>query len=302
VCVTGEGERTNVGTTLISPFSDGVVEETTTLVSDAQAAATAAESALATAESEKEAKEAQRDSRRESKKLEIQSRRDTRQANRASRRTNRQSNRESSRAEEEERRAEDAERLAEAHEEMRIARGPLLQLELIFSPNDEITTDLVGPRELVRVTNRDDVSVVLTRIEPIGAPDEGTDFTDSSSERLAPGHSFLFRSNAGLVQEDESGEKTWHEKDPVCTEAAVGDGFVVHAAYSVNAVNHQYVIFCDGTTPHTGVAPAFPTTDTTTTFDEEDPPPRRRGRRGGRNGGGGRSRSNGNGKRKRKRR
>ena len=82
------------------------------------------------------------------------------------------------------------------------ARGPQLQLKLLFREADGdggVDGDELVPIEVVRVTNRDDVKVVLTRIETIKGDPNGADLT-TSQFTLGPGESYSFVS--GLPTED----------------------------------------------------------------------------------------------------
>jgi hypothetical protein len=92
------------------------------------------------------------------------------------------------------------------------------------------------------VTNRSDETIELQRIEPINNPALAA---DGIREFLGPGESFLFRSGVAPRFSDNFNELTWHDCEPVCTDAASGDGFIVFASLSASAEIHRFTILCD---------------------------------------------------------
>jgi hypothetical protein len=210
VCVTGEGERTVVGTSLISPFADGVEEQVTVL---ANQVATAASNTTATdREAELEARKDEKQARRETRQDEIRARRDTQKSNRELRRDDRQ-------------------------EEQELQRGPQLKLEL-FHPGG------VDGTESVQVTNLDDETVMIMGIASLKDPKLSTVFTESRPEFLDAGHSFLFLSEPEADGNLVNDVLAW-TPDPVCKAEIDGDGFIVSAAFDTNSEIHRYIILCD---------------------------------------------------------
>jgi hypothetical protein len=94
----------------------------------------------------------------------------------------------------------------------------------------------------VKVTNRDTVNVVLTRIEPKLDPASGTPLT-TPQFTLAPGKSCLFIS--GLSPAEPTVDEFRWFSQRICPTNDSGDGFLVKAAHSSNSANHDFVILCD---------------------------------------------------------
>jgi hypothetical protein len=234
ICVPGEGGMISAGTTLISPFSETVVEEVSALM---ETASTAPET---DPQAEREARLAEIRARKRTGRTERKTRLETK---RATVRTRKDENRD---------RQRDAREADEADEADEAASGPLLQLKLLFrkgDPDSEVDGDPLVPIEVVRVTNRDDVNVALTRIETIKGAPLGADLT-TSQFTLRPGESYSFVS--GLPTEDAANaikdRYRWLDK-VACEETIQKQGYRVIAAFSRGGKNHEFVVRCEG--PHT---------------------------------------------------
>jgi hypothetical protein len=224
VCVTGEGERTVVGTTLISPFADGVEEQVTVLAN--QVATAASDTTGTDRQAELEARKDEKKARRETRQDEIKARRDAQQSKRELRRDDRQT-------------------------ESVVAQGPRLRLE--YSPpgtRQELDSTAEVPSvvtvpvgELVRVTNLSQERVTLHRIEPIGRP--GVSGADSFDVDLDPGDWFFFESGVTPDPFDNvfDGDYTW-TPETICN-GGVGAGFIVFASFPSSDEIHRFTILCD---------------------------------------------------------
>jgi len=225
ICVPGEGGMVSTGTSLISPFSETAVEEVGALMQDAPAAPTTdpqaeREAHLAEIRARKDAKQNRRQDRRDQKRLALDNRKEE----------------------------HDSRRL-EAREADEVALGPQLQVELQFMQadgNSGLPGDQLVPIDVVRATNRDDVSVVLTRIETVLGTINGSDLT-TSQFTISPGESYLFVS--GLQTEDAadaaSDQYRWMSK-VACDDTVGGQGYRVKAAFSRGAENHEFIVYCNG--------------------------------------------------------
>jgi hypothetical protein len=210
----GDGGTVAVGTTLVSPGSEEIAQE---IASGAQAPTTTTtttttdttSTTTTDTQAQRDARQADRDSRKQARQDRQQTRRDTKRANQRSNRLARKAR-----------------------------QGPSLQLEY-FAPG------LSGDPEVVKVTNDENSSVVLNRIEPLRSPDLGADLSTLTLQ-LTPGDSFLFRSGVvrPIDENPQNGQFTWNSQR-VCT-GGVGEGFMIEAAFSTEAVNHDYIIRCDG--------------------------------------------------------
>jgi hypothetical protein len=132
------------------------------------------------------------------------------------------------------RRDEQRDRQDEKKDDRQLERGPKLQLELFNHGGN-------GGTETLKVTNLDGQNAVLTRIEPLGSPSDGSPLT-TSQFTLAKGESCLFVS--GVLSDATDDEFGWLPT-PFCSNVD-GDGILVRAARSSNSENHDYEIFCDG--------------------------------------------------------
>ena len=236
ICVPGDGGMVATGTTLISPFSETAVEDVTAVMQAAPAAPATDPQAerqarLAELRARKDARRAREKTRLDAKRTEVQARK-------ATRRTNAQA-----------RRDERRDRQREARDAAEVALGPQLEIELQFSVEQSSRIDIV------RATNRDDVNIVLTRIETIQGSTDGSDLT-TPQFTIGPGESYLFVS--GFQAEDaadaDNDEYHWSNQD-ACGQSVAGQGYRVKAAFSRDSVNHEFIVYCDG--PFTvGVADA----------------------------------------------
>jgi hypothetical protein len=225
VCVPGEGGMVTTGTSLVVPF-DGSDTAQAQSVSDAvtdTSTTTTTTSTIDDREAEQDAREAERDAR----KAQVEARRDTRKANLETRRDTQQQRRE------DEREAAD------------IADGPNLLFRLSF-PNS------IGQAEVLKVTNQDDVTVYITRIESRKYPADGV--SPTTVPTLGVGESFLLKSGVTIPREAESGELTWTQA-PVCT-GLPDDGFIVTAGFSTASAKTEYEVFCSETTKSFGTTAA----------------------------------------------
>ena len=251
ICVPGEGGMISTGTGLISPFSGTAVEEVAALVeavSDSPTTDLQAErkAHIAEVRDRKDANDSERKTRLDTKRSKRKTRRDTKRTKRRNKQT--RSDEPPNRELEAPEAPEEPEELDEPEEE---APVPQLKLELLFSEADgdsEAPGDQLVPIEVVRATNRDDVDVVLTRIETIQESPNSADLT-TSQFTLGPGESYSFVS--GLPTEDAADatndQYRWLDKI-VCDETLEGQGYRVKAAFSSNDENHEFVVTCDD--PH----------------------------------------------------
>ncbi len=202
VCVPGDGGMVAVGPSLISPFSEGIVEDIGTLpTSDPASTGTTSTDQQAA----RDARIAAQKARKNSRQTELQSRRTEQKTKRDDKR--------------------DAQVLTE---------GPALNLELFHAGG-------VDSVETVRVTNLSSLSAVVNRIETKLDPTDGTSFPTPVSLKEGEFVQFL---SANVAVDPRS--IVWSH-NPICSDAAVGEGFTIFAAFSTNSVNTKYVLNCDGT-------------------------------------------------------
>jgi hypothetical protein len=213
VCVPGEGAMLSTGTTLISPFSETVVEEVSALMSTASTAPATDATDL---QAEREARIAEIRARKETRRTERRTRLDTK---RATVRT---------RKDEQPNRQRDA---REAKEPKKDARGPRLEFNLL---NPGGVTGI----ETVRIRNRDDGSVHLAKIESVLHPEVNS----ATNRTVPPGGLFSYYSG---ISEDISDrdEQAWTDK-PICSGSA-GAGFMVTVGIHANSVFKQHVVLCN---------------------------------------------------------
>jgi hypothetical protein len=217
----------STGTTLISPFSETAVEEISALVETASTAPTTDPRA-----------------EREARIAEIRARKDAKSSKRKTRLDTKRTNQQTRKDEQQDRRLDAREAEEDALEE---ALGPQLQLELIKSTQDvtETTGSVEVPIETVKVTNLDDVNIVLTMIGSLLAPQDGQSLTTSPSRfTLSPGESYFFV--AGLKAAEATNNRFDWTPEIAC-EGNPGAGYLVKAAFSVQLNNHDFAIRCDGT-------------------------------------------------------
>ncbi|MGH2616170.1 MAG: hypothetical protein ACRDJC_13080 [Thermomicrobiales bacterium] len=215
VCVPGEGGTVSIGTTLISPFSEEVEQEVAALANGATTTDTSTTTTTTDLEAEREQriaeKKARKDDRRDDKRL----RQDTHKDELQDRRDDRKLNREE-------------------------RRGPRLAIDLFNAGG-------IDPVETVRVTNRDDVDIILNKIDSLPPPGHGTEITNGY--RLEPGNSFLFLSESeGTLPSIDGNRLRWSPPSPICSSSVPDDGFLITAASSSDSENHEFTILCDGST------------------------------------------------------
>ncbi len=225
ICVPGEGGMISTGTTLISPFSETAVEDITALI-QTESAATAVpttdpqadrEARIAEARAAKEAKRSERRSRLETRRSTQQLREDERH-----------------------------ERRVEVREAKKIAFGPELRLELITTTEDDPKTseDEEVRVDTLEVTNIGNESIVLTRIESQLASKDGISLTTLPSRfTLSPQETYYFV--AGLTVAVSTDQRFDWTTLAAC-DGSPGAGYLVKAAFSTDAENHDYAILCDG--------------------------------------------------------
>jgi hypothetical protein len=224
-CVPGGGGMVSTGTTLISPFSETSVEEVAPLVQTVSTAP--ATDPQADRKAHIQELRARKGEKRAKQKTRLDAKRSTQQT----------------------RKDEQQDRELEAREAAEDALGPQLQLELILSTEDDSKTVPVEnvKVETVKVTNLDDVNIVITRIESILAPKDGTSLTTSPAKfTLVPRKSYFFV--AGLTPADATIDRfDW--TNGIACDGTLGAGYLVKAAFSVNPENHDFAVLCAG--PHT---------------------------------------------------
>lgn len=157
----------------------------------------------------------------EEQRAERQAKRDARKTRKGSRRTSRRSRRTSRRTTKE--------------NERELRKGPRLELRLT-NPGG-----INGEPEIVRVTNRDDVTAYLTGIEATVDPSDFHDFVTPVA--LSPGTSFLFVSGESF---DLDGNRIGWADPEICRDQVEGEGFTVFAHVSSSSRNKAYTVYCDG--------------------------------------------------------
>jgi hypothetical protein len=229
ICVAGEGGMFSTGTTLISPFSETVVKEVSGLVQPAST----------TPATDPEAD-------REARVTEIQARKQTRRSERKTRLDSKRATVRTRKDDQQNRQREDNE--TKDREPNEVVHGPQVQLKLFVRQADAdsgVDGEPLVPIEVVRVTNRDDVKVVLTRIEPIKGDLNGVDLI-TSQFTLGPGESYSFVS--GLPSEDaaDAGKDKFLWVDKIACDGTIPrQGYRVKAAYSRSEENHEFVVRCN---------------------------------------------------------
>ena len=208
ICVPGEGGMVSTGTTLISPFSETAVEEVAPLVQAASTAPTTdpqaeREAHIAELRARKDAKSSKRKTRLDSKRSTQQTRRD-----------------------------EQRNRRLDAREAEEDALGPHLKFEL-FNPGGSTGT------ETLRITNFDEASVLLAKIESLLQPQNN----NKTNRTLLPGRSFNYYS--GIPGEISNQDEQLWINQPICS-GVVGAGFRVTIGVNANSEVQQHVILCDG--------------------------------------------------------
>jgi hypothetical protein len=206
ICVPGEGGLVSTGTTLISPFGETAVDEVSALMETASTAPTTdpqaeQEARIAATRARRDAKSTKQRTRLDTKRSAQRLRKDERKADRTARRSLR----------------------------------PRLKVELLFKQVGSVRT------EVVKATNRDDVDVVLTRIETLQDGLGEADLT-TSQFTLVPGKSYSLVS--GLIPAD-AGDSEYRWSDTVvCDGVVTGDGYRLTAAFSRDEKNYGFIVRC----------------------------------------------------------
>ena len=205
VCVAGEGGTIAAGTGLISPFSDGAVDE---IAARADSSATATDTPTP-------------EELREERRQRLADRRARERARIADQRLR-----------ERERRDRRRDRRARRREAEELRRGPELEFA-ILNPGGA-----GGRTETLLVTNHDEDPVVLTRIETLIEPDDGT----SIGITLSSGDAYRFYSRNPEPDDDIAAELAWINI-PVCGPVP-GDGFKLYASFSFETENKEFDVLC----------------------------------------------------------
>jgi hypothetical protein len=212
ICVPGDGGMVSTGTTLISPFSDTAVEEVTALMPATSSAPTTDPQA------EREAHIADVRARKSANRTDQRARLDAKRS---------------------------AKQLRKQDGIAKVHLGPRLKLELITSTEDDPKTDEVKdvPVDTVEVTNHDDLSIVLTRIEPLLSPKDGSSLPASASNfTLTRGETYNFV--AGLTVADATDARFDWINTAAC-DGRPGAGYLVKAASSVDVESKDFIILCN---------------------------------------------------------
>ena len=202
VCVTGEGDMLAVSDDIVVPGAEGVEAELAQLVTGAAGSGTGAESILAAQEAEIQSRKDAKRSRNATQQSERRSTTTTQQTRRATNHSTQQSRRATNRSE----------RLAN-REAKRLAR------ELNKTPRIDVTWfNTAGPgKETLRVDNRDDFSVVISRVEAI----KGVDAVFTGSVTILPDGTYRFVSDP--TAKDTTGVSAWTPED-ICPPAEDDNG------------------------------------------------------------------------------
>jgi len=234
LCVPGDAGMISTGTALISPFSETAVEEVSALME------TASTTPATDPEVDRQAHVAEIRARRETRRAEQKTRLDTRRSKRNTRLDTKRARVQTPKDENRNRKRED-------HKTPEEALGPQLQLTLRFAkvgPDSGVDGDQPVPIEVVRVTNRDDVDVVLTRIETLKGPVIGANLAGSMFT-LGPGASYSFVS--GLPSEDIANatkdRHRWLDK-VMCEGTIQKQGYRVTSAFSRGGEPYEFVVLC----------------------------------------------------------
>jgi hypothetical protein len=223
ICVPGDGGMVSTGTTLISPFSETAVEELRILMQ------TPSTTPAPDPEADRQARAAEIRARKKTRRAARKTRFDTKRATMRTRKDEKRNG---------QRKARDADEAA---------GGPQLELKLVFAeadPDSGVDGDQPVPIEVVRVMNRDDVDVVLTRIETLKGPVNEANLVGSKFT-LDPGASYSLVS--GLPSEDiENATKDRHQwlDKVMCDGTIQKQGYRVTAAFSRGRATYEFVVFC----------------------------------------------------------
>jgi hypothetical protein len=224
VCVTGEGDMLAVSDDVVVPGAEGIEEElaqeVTDAAADATAGATEAESILAARDTEIQARKTARDTTEASQRTRRRTNQNTQQSRKATNRT-------------EQRTSKDAKQAARE-----LNKRPRLLVKLSDS------TVPTKP-EILRVWNRDNVAVVVSRVESIKDPG----VYDNQAVTIAAGDTYLFLSGENIGEDqDKSGSTVWAPNEEICSGSADGGGVRVTAAKQFATEKHRFVERCPSPT------------------------------------------------------
>ena len=214
VCVAGEGDMLPVSDDIVVPGAEGIEDELAQQVTDAT---------VATADVP------QTDSSLATQDADIQARKDARR----SRKSTQQSRRRANHGDTHEKKLANQTEKRTAAQNKRDARAlkrkPRIDLAF-FEINDHL--------EILRVENRDDVSVVISSVESIKQPDVYSNQTVT----IAAGktHRLLSGDKAQAAQPTMQDSSVWSKED-VCP---IGDGIVLTVTKSVATKKHQFTVPC----------------------------------------------------------
>ena len=237
ICVPGDGGMVSTGTTLISPFSETAVEDVSSLLETTSV--TPATDPLA----ERQARIAETRARKDTRRTEQQTQSDT---NRAQRKTRLDTKRAALRSRKDEKRNRQRE-ARDPRDPEEAPSGPQLELTLLLREADgDSTTDgnQLVPIDVVRVTNRDDVNVLLTAIETIKGAFNGAELS-TPQFTLGPGESYSFISGIRTDDAANAANDKYHWLDKVACDGTIPrQGYRVKAAFSRGAESHEFVVHC----------------------------------------------------------
>ena len=209
VCVTGEGDMLPVSDDIVVPGAEGVVDELALEVTDATGGATDAESVLVVQDDEILARKTARDAR---------------QSSRRSKNATQQSRRRGNHGDTHEKKLANQ---TEKRDAAALKRKPNLKMTF---------TDKAGQPEILGVRNRDDVTVVISRV--VSLKDQSVFATLNIS--IAPDDVHLLKSDA--PNETKTGVTVW-TTTPVCT-GDPGDGVLLTVYRSGATKKHRLKVLC----------------------------------------------------------
>jgi hypothetical protein len=234
ICVPGDGGMVSTGTTLISPFSETVVEDVSSLLE------TTSDTPATDLLAERQARIAETRARKDTRRTEQQTQLDT---NRAQRKARLDTKRAALRSRKDEKRN----RQREARDPEKAPSGPQLELTLLLREADgDSTTDgnQLVPIDVVRVTNRDDVNVLMTAIETLKGAFNRAELS-TPQFTLSPGESYSFISGIRTDDAANAANDKYHWLDKVACDGSIPrQGYRVEAGFSRGAENHEFVVHC----------------------------------------------------------
>jgi hypothetical protein len=234
ICVPGDGGMVSTGTTLISPFSETAVEDVSSLLE------TTSDTPATDLLAERQARIAETRARKDTRRTEQQTQLDT---NRAQRKTRLDTKRAAVRSRKDEKRN----REREARDPVEAPSGPQLELTLLLREADGDSTldgDQLVPIDVVRVTNRDDVNVLMTAIETLKGAFNRAELS-TPQFTLSPGESYSFISGIRTDDAANAANDKYHWLDKVACDGTIPrQGYRVKAVFSRGAESHEFVVHC----------------------------------------------------------